>query len=163
MVPLMARWEVAPDPRVTDRRVEDVRARLDLYPHDHVVWTPYLEEADVSHPAVAVGRPLFDRHVLLLCLGTCEPLYLELVLFSEDRNWSGVHGSTVAYWRGRGEQVLQHTDLQDSSSYLEEYRARYVGQLQLDRRVMPESEVVRLLKGRLAEQAVEVERLRAET
>ncbi|MQM12427.1 hypothetical protein Taro_045345 [Colocasia esculenta] len=80
MVPLMSRWEVAPDPRVTDRHVEDVQARLDLYPHDQVVWTPYLGEADASHPAVAAGRPLFDRHLLLLCLGTCEPLYLELVV-----------------------------------------------------------------------------------
>ncbi|MQL73433.1 hypothetical protein Taro_005788 [Colocasia esculenta] len=79
MVPLMARWEVAHDPRVTDRRVEDVRTGLDLYPHDQVVWTPYLGEADASHPAVAARCPLFDRHLLLLCLGTCEPLYLELV------------------------------------------------------------------------------------
>ncbi|MQM06747.1 hypothetical protein Taro_039573 [Colocasia esculenta] len=79
MVPLMARWEVAPHPRVMDRHVKDVRAGLDLYPQDQVVWTPYLGEADTSHPAVAAGRPLFDRHLLLLCLGTCEPLYLELV------------------------------------------------------------------------------------
>ncbi|MQM20131.1 hypothetical protein Taro_053146 [Colocasia esculenta] len=127
MVPLMARWEVAPDPRVTDRHVEDVRAGLDLYPHDQVVWTPYLGGADASHPAVAAGRPLFDRHLLLLCLGTCEPLYLELV--GEE------HESTVAYWRGGGEQVLQYTDLQDSVAYLEDYRACYAGRLWLDRRV----------------------------
>ncbi|MQL77570.1 hypothetical protein Taro_009991 [Colocasia esculenta] len=136
MVPLMARWEVAPVPRVMDRRVEDVRASLDLYPHDQVVWAPYLGEATTSHPAVAAGRPLFDRHLLLLCLGTYEPLYLELVVqtlgwhqpaleipslgreehsrhrfFAEDRDWSEEHKSTVAYWRDGGEQVLQHTDL----------------------------------------------------
>ncbi|MQM04642.1 hypothetical protein Taro_037448 [Colocasia esculenta] len=40
MVPLMARWEVAPDPRVTDRRAGDVLAALDHYPHEQVVWTP---------------------------------------------------------------------------------------------------------------------------
>ncbi|MQM22244.1 hypothetical protein Taro_055294 [Colocasia esculenta] len=80
MVPLMTRWEVAPDPRVTDRRAGDVRVALDHYPHDQVVWTPYRGEEDASHPAVAAGRPLFDRHLLLLCLGTCEVLYLELVV-----------------------------------------------------------------------------------
>ncbi|MQM20853.1 hypothetical protein Taro_053882 [Colocasia esculenta] len=135
MVPLMAQWEVAPDPRVTNQHVEDMRARLDLYPYDQVVWTPYLGEADASHPAVAAGRPLFDHHVLLLCLGMSEHLYLELVVqtlgwhqpaleipslgreghsqrrfFTEDRDWSEEHGSTVAYWRGGGEQILQHTD-----------------------------------------------------
>ena len=36
MVPLMTRWEVAPDPRVTDRRAGDVRVALDHYPHDQV-------------------------------------------------------------------------------------------------------------------------------
>ncbi|MQM06182.1 hypothetical protein Taro_039004 [Colocasia esculenta] len=153
MVPLMARWEVAPDPRVANRHAEDVRAALDHYPHDQVqdstsshilliaafdvtdqffllflvVWTPYAGEADASHPAVAAGRPLFDRHLLLLCLGTCEVLYLELVVqtlgwhqptmevpslgreghshrrfFTEDRDWSEEHGSTVAYWRAGG-------------------------------------------------------------
>ncbi|MQL71250.1 hypothetical protein Taro_003555 [Colocasia esculenta] len=132
MVPLMARWEVAPDPRV--------------------VWTPYRGEADASHPAVAAGRPLFDRHLLLLCLGTCEPLYLELVVrtlgwhqptlevpslgreghsrrrfFAEDRDWGEEHGSTVAYWQEGGEQVLQHTGLQDSAAYLADYRVRYAG------------------------------------
>ncbi|MQL74524.1 hypothetical protein Taro_006884 [Colocasia esculenta] len=80
MVPLMARWEVAPDPRVADRRAEDVCAALDHYPHDQVVWTPNRGEVDASHPAVAAGRPLFDRHLLLLCLGTCEVFYLELVV-----------------------------------------------------------------------------------
>ncbi|MQM06425.1 hypothetical protein Taro_039248, partial [Colocasia esculenta] len=34
MVPLMTRWEVAPDPRVTDRRAGDVRVALDHYPHE---------------------------------------------------------------------------------------------------------------------------------
>ncbi|MQM05707.1 hypothetical protein Taro_038522 [Colocasia esculenta] len=128
MVPLMTRWEVAPDPRVTDRRVGDVRVALDHYPHEQVVWTPYAGEADASHPAVAAGRPLFDCHLLLLCLGTCEVLYLELVVrtlgwnqpaievpslgreghshrqfFAEDRDWGADHGRTVAYWREGGE------------------------------------------------------------
>ncbi|MQL82975.1 hypothetical protein Taro_015457 [Colocasia esculenta] len=179
MVPLMARWEVVPDPRVTDRRAEDVRAALDHYPHDQVVRTPYRGETDASHPAVAAGRPLFDRHLLLLCLGTCEVLYLELVVrtlgwhqpaievdrgtLSEDRDWGEDHRSTVAYWREGGEQVLRKTELTDSSAYLEDYRARYAGRLRLDRRAMPESQAVRLLEGRLVEQAVELERLRAET
>ncbi|MQM15979.1 hypothetical protein Taro_048931 [Colocasia esculenta] len=188
MVPLMARWEVVLDPRVTDRRVEDVRAALDHYPHEQVVWTPYRGEADASHPVVAASRPLFDCHLLLLCLGTCEPLYLELVVrtlgwhqptlevpslgreghsrrrfFAEDRDWGEEHGSTVAYWREGGEQVMQHTGLQNSATYLADYRVRYAGRLRLDRRAMPESQAVRLFEGRLAEQAVELERLRAET
>ncbi|MQL82736.1 hypothetical protein Taro_015222 [Colocasia esculenta] len=187
LVPLMARWEVTPDPRVTDRRAEDVRAALDHYPHDQVVWTPYVGEADTSHPVVVAGRPLFDRHLLLLCLGTCEVLYLELVVrtlgwhhpamevpslgreghsrrrfFAEDRNWSTEHGSTVAYWRAGGDQVARQTDLLDSSAYMEDYRARYSGQLRLDRRVLPKSQAICLLEGRLAEQEVELERLRAE-
>ncbi|MQM16034.1 hypothetical protein Taro_048989 [Colocasia esculenta] len=37
MVPLITRWEVAPDPRVTDRRVGDVRVVLDHYPHEQEV------------------------------------------------------------------------------------------------------------------------------
>ncbi|MQM04202.1 hypothetical protein Taro_036990 [Colocasia esculenta] len=140
MVPLMGRWEVAPDPRVTDRRAEDL------------VWTPYRGEADTLHPAVATGQPLFDPHLLLLCLGTCEVLYLELVVrtlgwhqpaievpslgreghsrqqfFAEDRDWGEEHGSTIAYWREGGEQVLQQRDLQDSAAYLEGYRAHYAG------------------------------------
>ncbi|MQM06503.1 hypothetical protein Taro_039328 [Colocasia esculenta] len=45
---------------------------------------------------------------------------------------------------------------------MEDYRARYVGRLRLDRRVMPESQAVRLLEGRLAEQEVELTRLRTE-
>ncbi|MQM03292.1 hypothetical protein Taro_036073 [Colocasia esculenta] len=183
MVPLMERWEVTPDPRVEDRRMEDVRAALDHYPHEQVVWTPYQGEADASHPAVAAGRPLFDRHLLLLCLGTCEVLYLELVVrtlgwhhpavevpslgreghsrqrfFAEDRYWGEEHGSTVAYWREGGEQ----RDLQDSAAYLEGYRARYTGRLRLDWRVMPESQAMRLLEGRLAEQEVELARFRTE-
>ncbi|MQL93441.1 hypothetical protein Taro_026091 [Colocasia esculenta] len=187
LVPLMARWEVMPDPRVTDWRAEDVHVALDHYPHDQVVWTPYVGEADASHPAVAAGRPLFDRHLLLLCLGTCEVLYLELVVqtlswhqpamevpslgreghsrrrfFAEDRDWSQEHGSTVAYWRAGGDQVVRQTDLLDSSAYMEDYRARYAGRLRLDWRVLPESQAIRLLEGRLAEQEVELERLRAE-
>ncbi|MQM09206.1 hypothetical protein Taro_042072 [Colocasia esculenta] len=187
MVPLMTRWEVAPDPRVTDRRAGNVWVALEHYPHDQVVWTPYRGEADASHPAVAAGRPLFDRHLLLLCLGTCEVLYLELVVrtlgwhqsaievpslgreghshrrfFAEDRDWGADHGSTVAYWRDGGEQVVRVTDLQDSSAYMEDYQARYAGRLRLDRRVMPESQAIRLLEGRLAEQEVELTRLRAE-
>ncbi|MQL89270.1 hypothetical protein Taro_021844 [Colocasia esculenta] len=154
MVPLMGRWEVAPDLRVTNRRVGDVRVALDHYPHEQVVWTPYAGETDASHPVVAVGRPLFDHHLLLLCLGTCEVLYLELVVwtlgwhqpaievpslgreghsrrrfFAEDRDWGTDHGSTVAYWREGGEQ-------------------------------MSESQAIRLLEGRLAEQEVELTRLR---
>ncbi|MQM00610.1 hypothetical protein Taro_033346 [Colocasia esculenta] len=144
--------QVAPDPRVTDRRVGDVRAALDHYPHEQVVWTPYVGEADASHPAVAAGRPLFDRHLLLFCLGTCEVLYLELVVrtlgwhqsamevpslgreghsrrrfFAEDRDWEQEHRSTVAYWRAGGDQVVRQTDLLDSSAYMEDYRARYAG------------------------------------
>ncbi|MQL87424.1 hypothetical protein Taro_019965 [Colocasia esculenta] len=182
MVPLMTRWVVAPDPRVTDRREGDVRVALDHYPHDQVVWTPYVGEADASHPAVAAGRPSFDRHLLLLCLGTCEVLYLELVVrtlgwhqpaievpslgreghsrrrfFAEDRDWGADHGSTIAYWREGGEQVVRVTDLQDSSAYMEDYQARYAGRLRLDRRV-----AIRLLEGRLAEQEVELTRLQAE-
>ncbi|MQL81545.1 hypothetical protein Taro_014018 [Colocasia esculenta] len=176
MVPLMTRWEVAPDPRVTDRRAGDVRVALDHYPHEQVVWTPYAGEADASHPAVAAARPLFDRHLLLLCLGTCEVLYLELVVrtlgwhqlaievpslgreghsrrrfFAEDRDWGADHGSTVAYWREGGEQVVRQTALLDSSAYMEDYQARYARRLRLDRRVMPESQAIRLLEGRLAE------------
>ncbi|MQL89110.1 hypothetical protein Taro_021676 [Colocasia esculenta] len=118
----MGRWvqrDAAPDPRVIDRRVEDVRVALDHYPHDQV---------DAAHPAVAVGRPLFNRHLLLLFLGTCEVLYTELVVrmlgwhqpaiegpllgrenhsrrrfFAEDRDWGAEHGSTVAYWHEGGE------------------------------------------------------------
>ncbi|MQL98908.1 hypothetical protein Taro_031624 [Colocasia esculenta] len=118
MVPLMARWEVVPDPRVTDRRAEDVRAALDHYPYDQVVWTPYWGETDASHPVVGVGRPLFDRHLLLLCLGTCEVLYLELVVRT-----LGWHQPAIE--REGGEQVLRQTELADNSTYLEDYRARY--------------------------------------
>ncbi|MQL91648.1 hypothetical protein Taro_024260 [Colocasia esculenta] len=152
-----------------------------------VVWTPYVGEVDASHPAVAAGRPLFDHHLLLLCLGTCEVLYLELVVrtlgwhqpavevpslgreghsrrwfFAEDRDWSEEHGTTVAYWREGGEQVLRQTDLEDSAAYLEGYRACYAGRLRLDRRVLPESQAIHLREGRLAEQEVELERLCAE-
>ncbi|MQM10031.1 hypothetical protein Taro_042920 [Colocasia esculenta] len=154
MVPLMDRWEVVPDLRVTDRRVDDVHVGFDLYPHDQ---TPYLGEPYMSHPTVAAGRLLFNCHLLLLCLGTCEPLYLEIVVrtlgwhqpalevpslareghsrrrfFTEDQDWGEEHGSTIEYWRGGGEQML-------------------------------ESEAVRLLEGRLAEQAVEMERFCTET
>ncbi|MQM18796.1 hypothetical protein Taro_051792 [Colocasia esculenta] len=169
MVPLMTRWEVAPDPRVTDRRVGDVRVALDHYPHEQ---TPYAGEADASHPSVAAGRPLFDRYLLLLCLGTCEPAievpslgregHLRRRFFAEDRDWGADHGNTVAYWREGGEQVVRQTALFDSSVYMEDYQARYVGRLRLDRRVMPESQAIRLLEGRLAEQEVELTRLWAE-
>ncbi|MQM18199.1 hypothetical protein Taro_051185 [Colocasia esculenta] len=135
LVPLLARWEVTPDPRVADRRAEDVRLALDHYPH---------EQADASHPAVAAGRPLFDRHLLLLCLGTCEVLYLELVV-------------RTLGWHQRAIEVVRQTALLDSSAYMEDYRARYAGRLRLDRRV-----AVRLLEGRLAEQEVELARLRTE-
>ncbi|MQM03813.1 hypothetical protein Taro_036598, partial [Colocasia esculenta] len=188
LVPLMARWDVAPDPRVTDRHVEDVRAALDHYLHDQVVWTPYAGEADSSHAAVAAGRPLFDRHLLLLCLGTCEVLYLELVVqtlgwhqpamevpslgreghsrrqfFAEDQDWGEEHGSTVAYWRAGGDQVVQQASLHDSSAYMEDYRACYAGRLRIDRRVVTAGVTGDPpLRGRLAEQEVELERLRAE-
>ncbi|MQL95940.1 hypothetical protein Taro_028609 [Colocasia esculenta] len=187
MVPLMGRWEVAPDPKVIDRRIGDVPVALDHYPHEQVVWTPYAGEADASHPAVAAGQPLFDRHILLLCLGTCEVLYLELVVrtlgwhqpaievpslgreghsrrwfFAVDRDWGTDHDSTVTYWREGGEQVVRQTTLLDSSAYMEDYRAWYAGRLRLDRRVMPESQAVRLLEGGLAEQEVELTRLRTE-
>ncbi|MQM19871.1 hypothetical protein Taro_052883 [Colocasia esculenta] len=82
--------------------------------------------------------------------------------FAEDRNWSTEHGSTVAYWRAGGDQVVQQAGLLDSSAYMEDYRTRYPGRLQLDRRVLPESQAIRLLEGRLAEQEVELERLRTE-
>ncbi|MQM15788.1 hypothetical protein Taro_048742 [Colocasia esculenta] len=152
-----------------------------------MVWTPYQGEADASHPAVAAVCPLFDHHLLLLCLGTCEVMYLELVVrtlgwhqpaievpslgreghsrrrfFTEDRDWGADHGSTVAYWREGGEQVVRQTALLDSSAYMEDYQAQYAGRLRLDRRVMPKSQVVRLLEGRLAEQEVELARLRTE-
>ncbi|MQM11761.1 hypothetical protein Taro_044675 [Colocasia esculenta] len=163
LVPLMARWDVAPDPRVTDRRAEDVRVALDHYPHDQVAWTPYAGDLDASHPAVAAGRPLFDRHLFLLCLGTCEVLYLELVVRTLGWHQPAMeHGSTVAYWRDGGDQVVQQAGLQDSLTYLEDYRARYVGRLRLDRRVLPESQAICFLEGRLAEKEVELERLRAE-
>ncbi|MQM11933.1 hypothetical protein Taro_044840 [Colocasia esculenta] len=55
MVPLMARWDVAPDPQVADRHAEDVHVALDHYPHDQVVWTPYAGELDALHLAVAAG------------------------------------------------------------------------------------------------------------
>ncbi|MQM01257.1 hypothetical protein Taro_034008 [Colocasia esculenta] len=115
MVPLMTRWEVAPDPRVTDRRVGDVRVALDHYPDEQVVWAPYAGEADASHPAVEAGRPLFDRHLLLLCLRTCELVVRTLGwhqpaievpslgreghslrrFFTEDRDWGADHGARV--------------------------------------------------------------------
>ncbi|MQM17979.1 hypothetical protein Taro_050966 [Colocasia esculenta] len=45
---------------------------------------------------------------------------------------------------------------------MEDYHARYAGRLRLDRRVMPESQAIHLLEGRLAEQEVELARLRTE-
>ncbi|MQM23866.1 hypothetical protein Taro_056936 [Colocasia esculenta] len=45
---------------------------------------------------------------------------------------------------------------------MEDFQARYAGRLRLDRRVMPESQAIRLLEGRLAEQEVELARLRTE-
>ncbi|MQM14495.1 hypothetical protein Taro_047427 [Colocasia esculenta] len=45
---------------------------------------------------------------------------------------------------------------------MEDYRAWYAGRLRLDRRVLSESQAIRLLEGQLAEQEVELERLRAE-
>ncbi|MQL90538.1 hypothetical protein Taro_023131, partial [Colocasia esculenta] len=83
-------------------------------------------------------------------------------LFAEDRDWSTEHGSTVAYWRAGGDQVVQQVGLLDSLAYMEDYWARYAGRLRLDRRVLPESQAICLLEGRLAEQEVELERLRIE-
>ncbi|MQL96602.1 hypothetical protein Taro_029283 [Colocasia esculenta] len=144
MVPLMTRWEVAPDPRVMDHCVEDVRARLDIFPHDLVVWTSYQGEADTSHPTVAAGHPLFDRHVLLLCLGTYEPIFLELVV------------RTLGWYQPA---------LEVPSLGREGYsRRRFFAE---DRDLSEEhdntSEAVSLLEGRLAEQAVEMERLHTKT
>ncbi|MQL85152.1 hypothetical protein Taro_017671 [Colocasia esculenta] len=82
--------------------------------------------------------------------------------FAEDHDWGLEHGSTVAYWQAGGDPVVRVTDLLDSSAYMEDYRARYAGRLRLDRRVMPESQAVCLLEGRLAEQEVELTRLRTE-
>ncbi|MQM22116.1 hypothetical protein Taro_055164 [Colocasia esculenta] len=82
--------------------------------------------------------------------------------FAEDRDWGLEHGSTVAYWQAGGDPVVRVTDLLDSSAYMEDYRARYAGRLRLYRRVMPESQAVRLLEGRLAKQEVELTRLRPE-
>ncbi|MQL89862.1 hypothetical protein Taro_022439 [Colocasia esculenta] len=45
---------------------------------------------------------------------------------------------------------------------MEDFQARYAGRLRHDRRVMPESQAVCLLEGRLAEQEVELARLRTE-
>ncbi|MQL91108.1 hypothetical protein Taro_023717 [Colocasia esculenta] len=44
---------------------------------------------------------------------------------------------------------------------MEDFQARYVGRLRIDRR-MPDSQAIRLLEGRLAEQEVELARLRTE-
>ncbi|MQM11169.1 hypothetical protein Taro_044072 [Colocasia esculenta] len=82
--------------------------------------------------------------------------------YTKDRDWGANHGSTIAYWRDGGEQVVRQTALLDSSAYMEDYRARYARRLRLDQRVMPESQAVRLLEGRLAEQEVELTRLRTE-
>ncbi|MQM13361.1 hypothetical protein Taro_046286 [Colocasia esculenta] len=82
--------------------------------------------------------------------------------FAKDRDWGADHDSTVAYWHEGGEQVIQQRDLQDSSAYMEDYQARYAGRLWLDQQVMPESQAICLLEGRLAEQQVELTRLRAE-
>ncbi|MQL68510.1 hypothetical protein Taro_000784, partial [Colocasia esculenta] len=164
MVPLMARWEVAPDPRVTDRRVGDVRVALDHYPHEQVVWTPYVGEADASHPAVAalVVRTLGWHQPAIEVPSLRREGHSRRWFFTEYRDWGADHGSTVAYWCEGGEQVVRQTALLDSSAYMEDYRARYAGRLRLDRRVMPESQAVHLLEGRLAEQEVELTRLRTE-
>ncbi|MQM18364.1 hypothetical protein Taro_051354 [Colocasia esculenta] len=134
MVPLMGRWEVAPDPRVTDRRAGDVRVALDHYPHEQ------------CGPLMWGRQTPRTWHLLLLCLETCEVLYLELVVqtlgwhqpaivvpslrreghshrqfFAEDRDWGTDHGSTVAYWREGGKQVVRQTALLDSLDYIEDY------------------------------------------
>ncbi|MQM22292.1 hypothetical protein Taro_055342 [Colocasia esculenta] len=160
-VPLMGRWEVAPDPRVTDRRVGDVRVALDHYPHEQVVWTPYAGEADASHPAVAAGAPPvrppppLTPAIEVPSLG--RERHSRRRFFAEDCDWGADHSSTVTYWHEGSEQVVRVTDLPDSSAYMEDFQARYVGRLRLDRRV-----AICLLEGRLAEQEVELARLRTE-
>ncbi|MQL98325.1 hypothetical protein Taro_031030, partial [Colocasia esculenta] len=107
MVPLMARWEVVPDPRVTDRRAEDVRAALDHYPHDQVVWTPY--RGRQTH----LTRRW--RQVVLSSTATCSSCawgharscregHSRRRFFAEDRDWGEDHGSTVAYSREGSKQ-----------------------------------------------------------
>ncbi|MQL79758.1 hypothetical protein Taro_012214 [Colocasia esculenta] len=191
MVPLMARWEVAADPRVTDRHAEDVRVALDHYLHDQVRTStksscilsiaafnvtdrgvdPLCGGDGCLAPGGGGGPAPFRPHLLLLCLGTCEVLYLELVVrtlgwhqpavevpslgreghsrrrfFAKDRDWSDEHKTTVAYWREGGEQVLRQADLQDNSLYLEGYRVCYIGRLRLDRRVKGELSRVRAIR-----------------
>ncbi|MQL86597.1 hypothetical protein Taro_019126 [Colocasia esculenta] len=121
MVPLMARWEVEPDPRVTDRRGGcglDPLPRGDgrVSPGGGDRSTPLRLPSALAVPGDMRGREGHSRRRF----------------FAEDPDWGKDHGSTVAYWREGGKQ-------------------------------MPESQAVRLLEGRLAEQAVEMERLRAET
>ncbi|MQL88325.1 hypothetical protein Taro_020883 [Colocasia esculenta] len=165
LVPLMPRWEVVPDLRVVDRRAEDVRAALDHYPHDQVVWTPYAGEVDVAHPAVAAGRPLFDRHLLLLCLGTYEVLYVELVVRMLGWHQPAIESMAAPLLIGEQEEsecsgkqtfrIAQPTRRITGGATPDD--SGYAGERQ-----MPESQAVRLLEGRLAEQEVELERLRAE-
>ncbi|MQM06213.1 hypothetical protein Taro_039034, partial [Colocasia esculenta] len=180
MVPLMTRWEVAPDPRVTDRRAGDVRVALDHYPHEQ--WygphmrgrrTPRTRRwRQVAPCSTATSSYCDSGHLVVRTLGWHQPAievpslgregHSRRRFFAEDRDCGADHGSTVVYWREGSEQVIQQRDIQDSSAYMEDYQARYAGRLRLDRRVMPESQAIRLLEGRLAEQEVELTRLRAE-
>ncbi|MQM10644.1 hypothetical protein Taro_043540 [Colocasia esculenta] len=182
LVPLLARWEVTPDPRVADRRAEDVRLALDHYPHEQVVWTPYVGEADASHPAVAAGRPLFDRHLLLLCLRTCEVLYLELVVRTLGWHQSAIERDIRAggsLLRATiGEQIMAAPSPTSAGAVSRRHGRQTFKIAQLIWRTtrhgtpddsgltgewqMPESQAVRLLEGRLAEQEVELTRLRTE-
>ena len=126
-----------------------------------VDWTPYSGERSSYHPTAAGDSAFFERGLPLHCLGTCEPLFLELVVrtlgwhqpplefpslgsvghsrrrfFAEDRDWRQEHGDTVADWRAGGHRVTRVPELQDSSAYLTDYRACYGSRLRLDRRAV---------------------------
>lgn len=125
------------------------------------MWTPYRQEPVAAGSAIAAGRVLFDRHIVLICMGTCEPLFLELVVrtlgwhqppiavpslgregrsrrrfYAEDRDWRHEHGDVVAFWRAGGEQLQQEEGLHDSTAYLADFRTRYAEKLRLDRRTV---------------------------
>lgn len=94
-------------------------------------------------------------------MGTCEPLFLELVVrtlgwhqplqeipslgqegrsqrrfYAEDLDWRQEHGETVDYWQAGGQQLQQDQGLRDSSAYLADFRSRYAERLRLDRRIV---------------------------
>ncbi|MQL69041.1 hypothetical protein Taro_001286 [Colocasia esculenta] len=123
-------------------------------------FTPFLQIWGYTRFPMGRGTLAEGRQTMVPSLG--REGHQRRQFFAEDRDWGADHGSTVAYWREGGEQVVRQTALLDSSTYMEDYQARYAGHLRLDRRVMPESQAIRLLEGRLAEQEVELTRLRAE-